>query len=135
MSAQILSNIFDFLDPGILQHHIVQTGFWNLSNILVHNLVCPKLNTLCFGNHGHVQKSDNHEHDDFSGFPKVKSKSHLSEMKQNNYMEGSGHSFFNIYNTNTSPDPPDPTSDMFTGFERNPFFLCSWVMYFLFCTN
>ena len=37
------------------------------------NVVGSKLNTIGFGGHGHVKKSEKHE-DDFSDFPKVKSK-------------------------------------------------------------
>ena len=36
----------------------------------------PKLKIIGFGSHGHVRKSENHENEGFSGFPKVKSKSY-----------------------------------------------------------
>ena len=40
-----------------------------------------------FGAHGHVRKSENHGNERFSGFPKVKSKTYYSKMKQNNSTE------------------------------------------------
>ena len=53
----------------------------------------PEFKIIGLGSHGHVQKSENHEHEGLSGFPKVKSKSYQSKMKQNtiNSMELSGH--------------------------------------------
>ena len=35
----------------------------------------PKSRIIGFGGRGHFTRSGNHENDDFSGFPKVKSKS------------------------------------------------------------
>ena len=50
----------------------------------------------------------NHENDEFSGFPKMKSKSDLSNMKQNNSTELLGHSFLTVYTTNAPPQTPNP---------------------------
>ena len=41
-------------------------------------------------------RSENHAHEDFSGFPKVKRKSYSSEMKQSNSTELLGYSDFII---------------------------------------
>ena len=35
-----------------------------------------KIDNISFGGPGHVQKSENHEHDGGSGFPKMESKSY-----------------------------------------------------------
>ena len=78
----------------------------------------PKLKTIGFGSHGHVQKSENREHEGFLGYSKVKSKRYYSRVKQNNSTELSGHSFLKIYSRNGPPEPPDPTS----GFPRETFF-------------
>ena len=39
-------------------------------------LVSPKIDNIGFGAQGHVQKSRNHEHEGFEGFPITKSKSY-----------------------------------------------------------
>ena len=79
-----------------------------------------KLQKTGVGSHGHVRKSENHENDGFSGFPKVKSKSYFSKMKQNSSTELSGSSFLKIYNKNAPPDPLDPKSGIFPDFPRFP---------------
>ena len=45
------------------------------------------------GSHGHVHKSENHENDGFSGFPKMDPKSCQSRMTQNISTELISHSF------------------------------------------
>ena len=46
------------------------------SRVIWSLLVSPKRNHIGFGSRGHVQKSEHHENDGFSGFPKMKSKSY-----------------------------------------------------------
>ena len=58
-----------------------------------------------FGAQEHVQKSRNHENDEFSVFPITKSKSdYSSKMKQNNSMELSCYSSHNLYHKNDLKD-------------------------------
>ena len=79
----------------------------------------PKINTIGFGSHGHVQKSETHEHDGFSVSPIMKSKSYYSKMKQNNSSEILSFSFNNnIYNKNDPPDSLDRKSGFFPGCPR-----------------
>ena len=47
----------------------------------------PKIKNVGFESHGHVQKSENPEHDGFSVFPNMNPKSYKSRMKQNNSTE------------------------------------------------
>ena len=49
-----------------------------LSWILLNRFVVQKLAIIGFGSHGHVWKSENHEHDDFQGLPEVRSKKVIS---------------------------------------------------------
>ena len=63
----------------------------------------PKSRIIGFGSHGHVEKSEN---DELSGFPKVKSKSYESKMKQNTSSELLGHSINKIYSKSDPLDLP-----------------------------
>ena len=53
----------------------------------------PKFKIIGFGSRGHVQESRNREIEGSWGFPKVKSESYQSKMKQNISTELLGHSF------------------------------------------
>ena len=74
----VFSNIVEVLDFPIVaipQH----TSFENVPDfswIVLSILVSPEIINIGFGNHGHVQISPNHEHEGFSGSPKMKSKSY-----------------------------------------------------------
>ena len=66
----------------------------------------PKLKTIGFGSHGHVPKSKIMETRG-RGFPKVKSKSYESQMKQNNSTQLLGQLLSKI-EVNMTPQTPNP---------------------------
>ena len=67
-------------------------------------LVYPTLKIVGFGSHGHVQGSEDRGNDDSLFFHKVKSKSYLSKMKQNNYTKLLGRSFLKMHFKHGHPD-------------------------------
>ena len=76
----------------------------------------PKLEIIGFGAHGHVPKSEIHENEGFSGFPKINPKNSYSKMKQNNLTELLSYSFYKNCNTNGPPDALRPQNRHFTIF-------------------
>ena len=76
----------------------------------------PKLSIIGFGSHGHVWKSEKHENDGCSDFPKVTSKIYESKMKHNNPTDCLGHLSLK-FTANVGPQiSPDPTSTFFPDF-------------------
>ena len=88
-----LANIFDFRNNEVSRRTLFEHAS-TFSYIISSILVSPKKTHIGIGAHGHVRKPGNHEHDWFSGFPKMKSNKYLSKMKQNIY--GAFGLFFSI---------------------------------------
>ena len=84
--------------------------FRNISGLFLNYLeqfAVSKIKINGFGSHGHIPKSENHETDGFSGFPKMNPKSDQSKMKQNNSTELLGLFFKKVHNKNV-PKTPRP---------------------------
>ena len=64
----------EFQGSDISKHNISETDLVCFLNCLEELWVYPKLKIIGLGGHGHVQESENHENDGFSGFHKMKSK-------------------------------------------------------------
>ena len=109
-----------FLAPFYLQDvGIFQTNIIYLVGIFLHyseSFGVSKIeNNWFLGVMDTSTKSENHENEVFSS--KMKLKSYLSQMKQNNSTKLLGHSFLTFYYENDRrPDPPDPTSNLFRSF-------------------
>ena len=109
--------IFDIQDFEISPNHMFEKWF-GISWIIWSHLVSPKLNIIGFGSHGHLQKSEKHEKDRFSVYPKWNPK--VTPPKRSRIALQSLWANFSIkFTIKMAPQTlPDPKSDIFLGFLR-----------------
>ena len=79
--AHVFSKLFDAQAPRIRNIYFVK-GHSMFSCISANNWVNPKLNIICLGVMDTSTRSEHREHDDFSHFGQVKSKSYYSNPKR-----------------------------------------------------
>ena len=109
LSGSVFSKSQTFLFPKLCNFQR-----WYFSKMMLHLLyfwnssVGSKLNIVGLGNHGHVNKSENHEHDSSLRFSRVKSKSYSSKKKQNDSTHFVAYLFLKSI-VKVAPETPPPT--------------------------